>query len=233
MLPPPITIATSSPPERTSTSSRATLSTVGASRPYSCEPIKASPESFSRTRLKATLVRGNRVPGVVEELHSALGEVLAGRRGRLVGAVPRLLGENCLAVELLVQLALDDLLADVLGLREHFVGVREDLALGVDELLGDLVARAVGRPGERQVQREAARRRGIAALGAHERADLVRWTVHVRREHLAVTGFHPLRADDLNVLAELGRQIDALLFEIGGIAAAEHGLEHPLRVVEE
>src|SRR6478609_1966817 len=215
MLPPPITIATSSPPERTSTSSRATLSTVGASRPYSCEPIKASPESFSRTRLKATLVRGNRVPGVVDELHSALGEVLAGRRGRLVGAVPRLLGEDCLAVELLVQLALDDLLADVLGLREDLVGVREDLALGVDELLRHLVARAVGRPGERQVEREAAGRLRIAALGADERTDLVGRPVDVVRQQLAVARLHALRADDLDILAELGGQVDPLLLERG------------------
>src|SRR6476661_1949265 len=190
MLPPPITIATSSPSERTSTSSRASVSTVCASRPYSRGPIRASPESLSRTRLKATLVRGDRVPGVVEQLHALLGEVLAGRRSRLVGAVPRLFGEDCLAVELLVQLALDDLLADVLRLRLHLFGVREDLALGVDELLRNLVARAVRRAGEGQVQREAARGGGVAALGAHERADLVGGAVDVGPQQLAVARLH-------------------------------------------
>src|SRR4051812_41158470 len=111
MFPPPITIATSRPPDRTSTSSRASLSTVWASRPYSRGPIRASPESFSRTRWKGNAgCLADRVPGVIEQLHAPLGEVLADRRGRLVGPVPRLLGEHGFAVELLVQLALDDLL---------------------------------------------------------------------------------------------------------------------------
>ena len=44
-------------------------------------------------------------------------QVLRDRPGRLVGAVPRLLRQHRLAEEPLVQLALDDLLADVLGLR--------------------------------------------------------------------------------------------------------------------
>src|SRR3954470_14900033 len=179
MLPPPITIATSRPPERTSTSSRASVSTVWASRPYSRGPIRASPESFSRTRAKGTLVRGDRVPGVVEQLDSALGEILPRGRSRLVGAVPRLLGQHCLAVELLVQLALDDLLADVLGLREDILRVGENLALRVDELLRDLLAGAVRRPCEREVQREAPRRSGVAALRPHERTDLVRRAVDV------------------------------------------------------
>ena len=89
-----------------------------------------------------------------------LGQILRNGAGRLVRPVPRLLGQHRLAEEPLVQLALDDLLAHVLGLREHLFRLREDLALGVDELLRDLVPRAVGRPGERQVQRQAAGGRG-------------------------------------------------------------------------
>src|SRR6478609_8208574 len=100
MFPPPITTATSSPPAR----SWASSSTVCASRPKSAEPMRASPETFSRTRLNANVPLPDRVPGVVEELDALLGEVLADGRGRLVGAVPRLLRQHGLAVELLVQL---------------------------------------------------------------------------------------------------------------------------------
>src|SRR3954462_9779042 len=100
MLPPPITSAISSPFARTSTSSRASWSTVSASRPYSREPIRASPESFSRTRLNPIALRDG-VPGVIEKLDAALLQVLRDRARRLVRAVPRLLGENGFAEELL------------------------------------------------------------------------------------------------------------------------------------
>src|SRR5229473_1422898 len=110
MFPPPITSAISRPSRRTWTSSFASSSTVRASNPNSCEPIRASPESFSRTRLNATTSLTDRVPGVVEELDPALLQVLSDGPGRLVRPVPRLLGEHGLAEELLVQLALDDLL---------------------------------------------------------------------------------------------------------------------------
>src|SRR4051794_22854882 len=109
MLPPPITSASSSPPARTSTSSCANWSIVPASRPQSPGPIRASPESFSRTRLKP--IRGSLrdcVPGVVEELDTVLLQVLRDRRGRLIGPVPRLLGQNGFTVEPLVELTLDD-----------------------------------------------------------------------------------------------------------------------------
>src|SRR3954452_14876357 len=55
MLPAPITRATSSPPSCTSTISRARESTVPWSTPYDFEPIRASPESFRRTRRKGGL----------------------------------------------------------------------------------------------------------------------------------------------------------------------------------
>src|SRR6185312_3889810 len=133
MFPPPITSASSSPFARTSTSSVASSSIVPASRPYSRWPMRASPESFSRTRLKP--IRGSLrdcVPGVVEQLDALLLQVLRDRPGRLVGAIPRLLRQDSLAEEALVELALDDLVADVLGLREHLFRMREDLALGID-----------------------------------------------------------------------------------------------------
>src|SRR4051812_7390974 len=50
MLPPPTTSASSTPERRTSAISAAICSTVSGSIPYSCLPISASPESFSRTR---------------------------------------------------------------------------------------------------------------------------------------------------------------------------------------
>src|SRR4249919_2177997 len=112
MLPPPITSAISSPPDRTRMSSQARSSTVRASSPNSPGPIRASPDSFSRTRLKGTL--GDGVPGVVEELDPVLGEILRDRAGCLIGPVPRLFPQHGLSEEPLVQLALDDLLANVL-----------------------------------------------------------------------------------------------------------------------
>src|SRR5437763_823365 len=178
MFPPPITSATSRPFLRTSTSSSASLSTTSASRPYSFEPMRDSPESLSRRRLNG-IALGDGVPGVVEELDAALLQILRDRARSLVRAVPRLFREHRLAEELLVQLALDDLVADVLGLREDFLGVRQDLALGLHELGRHLVARAVRRPGEGEVQCQAARSGGVSALRAHDRADLVRRPVHV------------------------------------------------------
>src|SRR3954454_24499041 len=118
MLAPPITSASSSPFARRPTSSCANRSIVAASRPYSRGPIRASPESFSRTRLKPMAGAPLRdcVPGVVEELDAVLLQVLRDGAGRFVGAVPGLLRQDGLAEEPFVELALDDLVADVLGL---------------------------------------------------------------------------------------------------------------------
>src|SRR4051794_8009876 len=126
MLPPPITRAISRPSARTSTSSSASRSIVPASRPYSSGPMRASPESFSRTRLKPIGRRlRDRVPGVVEKLDPLFLQVLRDRSRRFVAAVPRLLGQDRLAVEPLVQLTFDDLLAHVLRLRQHLFRVRQ------------------------------------------------------------------------------------------------------------
>src|SRR6202161_2417090 len=53
MLPAPTTIATSTPWSRTAATWRATPATRAGSVPKSSSPISASPESFSRMRLKA------------------------------------------------------------------------------------------------------------------------------------------------------------------------------------
>src|SRR5579885_943624 len=243
MLPPPLTSAISSPSARTPTSSRASRSTVSSSRPYSRGPIRASPDSFSRTRRNAAgacLEAGaansaDRVPGVVEQLDAALPEHVADRGGRLVRAVPGLLHQHRLAVEALVEHALDDLLTHVLGLALHLVGALEDLALGLDQLRRHLVAAAVGGLREREVQGEAARRGRVAALRPHEGADLVGRCVRVRRERLAVAGRHPLRPDHLDVLAELRGELHPPLLEAGGglLAALVHGAQDVLCVREE
>src|SRR5204863_5048805 len=116
--------------------------------------------SAAHVRMTAPVARGaaaprpsaERVPGVVDELEATLLErLLDGERGVVD---PRLLLEHRLRVEALVEHALDDLLTDVLGLRADLVRVLEDLALGGDELGGDLVTSRVGRPGERDVRRQ-------------------------------------------------------------------------------
>src|SRR4051812_5773575 len=53
MLPPPTTMATSTPSDRTSRTSSAIASMRSGSCPYSSEPIRSSPEIFSRTRPKS------------------------------------------------------------------------------------------------------------------------------------------------------------------------------------
>src|SRR4051794_21004647 len=52
MLPPPTTIAISTPRRDTRCTSAAMAAIRSASAPYSASPMRASPESFSRTRLK-------------------------------------------------------------------------------------------------------------------------------------------------------------------------------------
>src|ERR1700693_4702625 len=111
MLPPPITSASPTPVACTSTSSRASVSTVGASRPNSAVPISPSPESFSSTRWKADALRAlgwaatigsaERVPDVVDELEPTLLERLGDGEARLVD--PGLLAEHRFREEALVQ----------------------------------------------------------------------------------------------------------------------------------
>ena len=64
MLPAPTTTAISTPRSETSWTCVAIRSTRSGSVPYSSEPIRASPESFSRTRLKTgSAIGGNPTPG--------------------------------------------------------------------------------------------------------------------------------------------------------------------------
>src|SRR5438270_235721 len=118
------------------TVSPATASIVGRSIPYSRSPISASPESFSRTRLKASwppfgaadgsdcwvaTSAGEREALELEHLCAFGREGVADGRGRVVD--PRLLGQHLRGEEALPEHPLDDLVARLLGLRLHLVRV--------------------------------------------------------------------------------------------------------------
>src|SRR5438128_4966756 len=91
MLPPPTTIAISTPRWDTRCTSAAIAAMRSASAPYSALPISASPDSFSRTRLKAGCapsVEGCALKSVLglrladlEAREAADHDVLAGLRG--------------------------------------------------------------------------------------------------------------------------------------------------------
>src|SRR5215211_1818165 len=196
MLPAPTTRATSTPRSVTSWTWRLIRSTCAGSVPYSSEPIRASPESFRRMRLKA----GSGIrPESLFLSHQEAGEacdpdVLAGPRGEL-GAqlLDRLalvaVGAHVLLVEQrdllppLVELAGDDLVDDLVGLAllprlglEH-LALR--LAILRRDLLGGHVVRRRGRAGDveghlaRELDEVVGARDEVGfALHLHEHADL-------------------------------------------------------------
>src|SRR5712692_1375592 len=236
MLPAPITSATSAPLWCTSTISRAIDSMRPGSTPYSRSPISASPESLTRTRLKAACALGAgwglRVTGLLcqgealelKHLQPCLGERGADGRVRVVD--PRLVLEHGFGVPL-VEAAGDDLLAHLLGLVLDVRLLCQDLALGLDVGLGNLAARRVPWPGERNVHRQLAGRRRGAAPVFDEHADLVRRRVDVLGEpHRAVHG---------DVLADPADELGALLLELrDDIRTARlDGLQRPLGEAQE
>src|SRR6266508_1437708 len=120
MLPAPTTTATSTPWARTSPSWVAIRSIWAGSVPYSRSPISASPESFSRIRLKrgfadiglilADLEAGEaRDPHVLAGLRRHLGDQVADRLPLVALLVEVLLVEQDQLRGPLLQLALDDL----------------------------------------------------------------------------------------------------------------------------
>src|SRR5581483_9744169 len=160
----------------------------------------------------------DRVPLEVDELEAAPVERLRDRQARVVD--PRLLLEHGLGEETLVEHALDDLLTDVLGLALDLVAVREDLALGGDELPRNLGARSVRGAAERDVQRQLACDAGLASPDLEEDADLPR-RMDVGDERLASLAPQAARADDLDVLAEAAGELDpALLEDVERVLAA-------------
>src|SRR5258708_27651213 len=186
MLPPPTTIAISTPSLWTATTSSAIAASVSASMPVRRPPINASPESFRRMRLYlgrapsvigASLlhIRHDFSREVVAALLDSLTQFVARKpRDRvraagvfagglevaadalLVVADVRLLEQAGLAVKLL-HLAGDHLLDDVLGLAGFRGHIARDLALGVEVLLRDVLAPDEARLGRRDVHGNVAR----------------------------------------------------------------------------
>src|SRR5918995_4935959 len=110
MLPAPTTIATSTPRPRTSPTWFAIRSICPGSVPYSRSPISASPESFSRIRLK--LAEAAKPPLLLSDLEpgeAGDSDVLARLGGDVVPQV-------------LDRLALVFLLIEVLLVEQHDLG---------------------------------------------------------------------------------------------------------------
>src|SRR5919201_1915752 len=162
MFPAPTTIAISTPSAWTAMISSAMASIVARSIPYSRSPISDSPESFNRMRWKTGRPVGagatvssdctaisayQREALELQHLRALFAEHLT---DRLAGVVnPLLLCQHAVGEEALVEHALDDLLACLLGLRLHLVRVGEDLALGGDHVVGDVIASDPLRRGRR------------------------------------------------------------------------------------
>src|SRR3954447_319577 len=213
MLPPPTTIASSRPSVCTSTISRAIVSTVFGSVPYSWSPIRASPESFRRTRRKAGAApegdRSSSCWGVVTRLfcdreaperddtRSRFADRLTHGLRRVVD--PWLLAQHAAGLggeEPLGEHPLDDLLLRLLGLPLKLVGVEVALPLGLDRLPGNLVLRQPLGRGERDVHGELTRELLVAAVELDDHADLVRGRVGVGVHDVPGAGLVALGADD-------------------------------------
>src|SRR6266540_1279220 len=147
MLPPPTTIAISTPLRCTSTISSAIASIVGRSMPYSRSPMSASPDSFSRMREKA----GSPEPAGAEV---ASGTLIRQARSARTRAPRRLRRER---LELLV-------LRDRLGLaadRHHRRVVVGDAV--ADDALGRLAPGALRSRREPALAQQHTRRLDVAA----------------------------------------------------------------------
>src|SRR6266513_5760587 len=139
MFPPPITIPSSTPSLSPSWISRARRSSATASRPCPCSPASTSPLSFRRTRRREGLTRS--VLSDAELGEAAHDDVLAQLRDGLVHEIlhlplriadRRLLQETDLLV-VLVDLSLDDLREDRLGLPGAARLLRENGTLALDQ----------------------------------------------------------------------------------------------------
>src|SRR5262249_18456017 len=137
----------------------------------------------------------------LEHLGSRVGDHLADGLRAVVD--PLLLGEDVRPEKALVQHPFDDLLTRLLRLRLHLVGVREDLALRRDELLGNVLAADPPGIGPRDVHREVPRQLFGAALDLDEDAELVGRWMDVGTEPAVDDGLEPGRPGDGDVLAEL------------------------------
>src|SRR5215217_2362866 len=228
MLPAPTTIASSTPRDWMSTSSSAIDSIVARSMPYSLGPISASPESFRRIRPNAGAASGvatapsgsgsvigsarEREPFELQHLGARLGQRLS---DRLTGVVdPGLLRQDPRREEALVQHAVDDLLARLLGLGIDLVRIGIDLALCRDDVLRHVLAAHPLRGGRGDVHRNEPAELGVASAHLDERAQLVRGGVRIAGDPAAVDGLEARGADDRDVLAQLRNEVDALVLEL-------------------
>ena len=146
-----------------------------------------------------------------------LGESLAHGLIRVVD--PGLVRENAVGEEALRQPSLDDLGLDLVRLALEVGKPLENVALGCDLVLGHLFAGDESWIREGDVHRDETRevRR---ALRPHEHADLLRRRMDVRGEHLVLVRLEARSADDLDVLADPGDEVDALVLEtVDGVRA--------------
>src|SRR5215216_4944680 len=166
MLPAPTTIATSTSCARTSRTWLAIRSIWAGSVPYSRSPIRASPESFSRMRLKRAEAKRLLLPHL-ETGEAGDADVLTGLGGDLRSEVLDRLPLVELLVEVLLvqerdlrcpllELAVHDLLDHVLGLAVGSGLFLEDRALAGDVLLGDVLEGDVLGVHRRDVDRDLA-----------------------------------------------------------------------------
>src|SRR5581483_4983433 len=245
MFPAPITSATSRPRRCTAAISLAIDSTWAPSTPYARSPIRASPESFRRTRdvpkaafgtsraVVATRLACQRDALEFHHLGARVGEGLADRLRRVVD--PLLVVQHLRRVEALVQHPLDDLVLRLLGLALQLVRVAVDVELGGDDLLRDVVAADPLRRRGGDVHRHLPTEVVVAAPQLDEHPELVRRGMGVALDDAALDLLEPCRRHDHDVLAEPGRELLSLLLEalLGPDAALPDGVEHLLREREE
>src|SRR5437016_6570 len=155
MFPPPTTIATSMPRRWTAATSRAIVWTRSGSVPYSRSPISASPESLSSTRRNTAVPAADGTRCAVSATdgeprkaadHDVLTRFAGKRRAELLDRlaavlvlVDVLLAQQHYVVEPLLDLALDDPLAHVLGPVRRLLSRDPHLplpVLGRDVLVG-------------------------------------------------------------------------------------------------
>src|SRR3954453_22714226 len=143
MLPPPTTIATSTPRSVIPFTAVAMEAMRWGSVPKGRSPISASPDSFSRSRRKTgSLFSANLEPREASDDHVLAG-LLRDVGAQLLDRAPLVLGVHVLLVEqddvleALLDLAFHDLAADVLRLVGNLL--LEDPLLALDELLGHVL----------------------------------------------------------------------------------------------
>src|SRR5439155_13638054 len=122
-------------------------------------------------------------------------------------------------------------LARLVGLREDLVRVREDLALGLHDVVGHVFPADPLRSRRRDVHRDLPGDVARAATNLHEHTELVRRWVGVPLDQPSVDRLEACGARDDDVLAELAGEHPPLFVEaLGSVGTVRlDGLEHLLR----